>query len=176
MDKLHIHLLAIVILSAIVAIFLVSSNYEFKLIYAEQNMTSNEPSKNLTDLLSNRGLNMLLYTKNGGITGNNEIYTYNIATKEVVYVNSMNEVKRKTLTQDEIDNLNNIFYDIGFSEVYDRKICPDCTQYGLSYSFIDFEYLLKISSFSYWTDQTQKPNVEGLNNLTSTIEQLIKSQ
>lgn len=136
-DKLHIYLLNIIILSGILSIYLVSSNYEIKLVYAEENMTSNESGKNLTDLLTNKGLNMLLYTKNGGITATNEIYAYDIVTKEIVYVNSLNETKRKTLTSNEIDHLNNMFYDIGFSEIYDKRVCPDCMQYGLSYACID---------------------------------------
>lgn len=174
MDKPEIQLIFI-LMSTITAIcFVVSDDQEFSLAYAQQNTTTTESSQNITDILPYRGINSILYTKYGGLEGLNEIYTYEIGTKEITYVNTMNEVKRTTLDQAQIDALNDILYDPGITEVYDRKLCPDCIQYGLSFTFVEWEMLLKSASFSYWTDMTKKPAIEGLIKLASMMEELVK--
>ena len=164
------------LIGAITAIcFVISDDKEINSVYAQQNITNtNESSQNITDILPYRGINSILYTKQGGQQGLNEIYTYEIGTKEITYVNTMNEVKRKVLDQAQIDALNDILYDPGITEVYDRKLCPDCIQYGLSYTFVEWEMLFKSASFSYWTDMTKNPSTEGLDKLASMIEELVK--
>ena len=102
-----------------------------------------------------------------------EIYTYDIVTKEI-NVNSLNELKRKTQDQAQIDALNDITYDPGIEEIYDRNVCLDCIQYGLSYSFIDYEILLKFLSISYCTDITKNPNIEGVRKVVSMIDDLVQ--
>jgi hypothetical protein len=161
---------------AITAIcFVVSDDQGINLVYAQQNTANTiESSQNITDILPYRGINSILYTKQGAQQGLNEIYTYEIGTKKITYANTMNEVKQKVLDQAQIDALNDILYDPGISEVYDRKLCPDCIQYGLTFTFVEWEILLKSASFSYWTDITKKSSTEGLNKLASMIEELVK--
>lgn len=175
MNNLEKHLI-FTLIGAITAIcFVVSDDQGFNLVYAQQHTTNTtESSQNITDILPYRGINSILYTKQGGQQGLNEIFTYEIGTKEITYVNTMNEVKRKVLDQAQIDALNDILYNPGITEVYDRKLCPDCIQYGLTFTFVEWEMLLKSASFSYWTDMTKKPDIEGLNKLASVIEELVK--
>jgi hypothetical protein len=117
------------------------------------------------------GLNLLLYTKSGGLTHLNQLYTFNILSQELVFVDlTNNTVKKSVLTNETIDDLINRFYsgEFSYNDTYDINPCPDCIQYGLLLSFFDLETRLEFNEFSFWTDRT--PGTEGLTRLGQVIE------
>jgi len=123
------------------------------------------------------GLNLLLYTKSGGLAPSNQPYTFNILSQELVFVDlTNNTVKKRMLTDDEISNMTDVFHttNITGNEIYDIDSCPDCLQYGLLYSFIDFEKRIEINDLSLWTDRTQ--GTEGLIRLSQIIEDFVGRQ
>lgn len=139
----------------------------------DSNTTKNQNVSSGSDLLDNGGLNNLLYTKNTiNIAGMpiNEIYVYNSVNHQLMHVDNDSIVTQKNLTDAQINKLNSMFYSNNLQDVYDRTPCPECTQYGLSFAFVDPEKLIKISEFYYWTDATQIPGADGLKNISSYIE------
>jgi len=80
------------------------------------------------------------------------------------------------LTDDEISTINDAFYNalIPDHDIYDINPCPDCIQYSLVYSFIDFEKRVEINDLSFWTDRTQ--GTERLTAIGQTIEDLAGDQ
>lgn len=173
LSKPTVCLLAIILAFAILAIPI--SNYKDQSFASNTNTTKNQNVSSGSDLLDNRGLNSLSYTKNTiNIAGMpiNEIYVYNSVNHQLTHVDNDNKVLQKNLTNDQINELNTLFYSNDLGGVYDRTPCPECTQYGLSFAFVDLEKLVKMSEFYYWTDATQIPGVEGLKNITSYIENI----
>jgi hypothetical protein len=131
------------------------------------NMTASPINASLPE----SGLNLLLYTKSGGLAHSNQLYTFNILSQELVFVDlTNNTVKKRMLTDDEISNITHAFYttNITGNEIYDINPCPDCIQYGLVYSFIDLETRIEINDLSFWTDRTQ--GTEGITGLGQIIE------
>jgi hypothetical protein len=121
------------------------------------NISKSTASTNIT-ALPKSGLQLLLYTKNGGFAGLNQIFSYNIVTKELTFVDLRNNtVKTKMLNDSEIANLTDTFFSAGIikGRVYDLNVCPDCFQYGMSYSFIEPEKLLTSSEMAFWTSNTK---------------------
>jgi hypothetical protein len=114
------------------------------------------PVSNITGL-PDSGLQTLLLTKNGGLAGLDEIYSYNVVTKELASVDlKTNLVQKKVLNSSEIEKLNGAFYsnETSPADIFDRNVCPDCIQYGLSFFFIDLEKHVPISAGAFWTDST----------------------
>ena len=88
------------------------------------------------------GPNLILYTKSGGLAHFNQLYTFNILSHELVFVDlTNNTVKKITLTDDDISDIIDRYYAGEFSrnQTYDINPCPDCIQYGLLESFFDLE-------------------------------------
>jgi hypothetical protein len=144
-----------------------------QIAFAQVNSTSLQvPVSNITGLPES-GLQLLLLTKNGGIAGVNEIFSYNIVSKEIASADlRTNLVEKKLLNNSEIENLTSTFYSTGIlgDDIFDRNLCPDCIQYGLSYFFIDLEKLVPFSASAFWTDKTV--GAEGFMKLAEIIENI----
>jgi hypothetical protein len=123
------------------------------------------------------GFNLLLYTKSGGLAHTNQLYAFNILNRELVLVDlTNNTAKTRMLTDNEISTINDAFYNalIPDHDIYDISPCPDCIQYGLVYSFIDFEKRVEINDLSFWTDRTQ--GTERLTAIGQAIEDIAGRQ
>ena len=117
----------------------------------------------------------MLLTKNGGFKGVNEIFYYNIITKELAIVDlRLIDFFRdkKVLSNLEIENLTDTFYntEVFREDVFDRNVCADCIQYGLTYFFIDLETLRPFRGGAFWTENTA--GAEGFMKFAETIEKM----
>jgi len=144
-------------------------------VFAQINNTASDLTSSPTNAtLPIGGPNLILYTKSGGLAHLNQLYTFNILSHELVYVDLTNNTVKKTiLTDDDISNIIDRFYRGDFSAnetIYDINPCPDCIQYGLLLSFFDLETRIELNELSFWTDRTQ--GAEGLIRLGQTIEHL----
>jgi hypothetical protein len=134
-------------------------------------------SSSINSSLPIGGPNLLLYTKSGGLAHTNQLYAFNILSQELVFVDlNNNTVKKRMLTDDEISTITDAFSSalIPDHDVYDINPCPDCIQYGLVYSFIDFETRIELNDLSFWTDTTQ--GTERLTAIGQTMEDLAGHQ
>jgi hypothetical protein len=147
--------------------------------FAQINNTAPDITTSSTNAsLPKGGPNLLLYTKSGGEVPYNQLYTFNILSQELVFVDlTNNTVKKSMLTNETIDDLITRFYSGEFSyneTTYDINPCPGCIQYGLLISFFDLETRNEFNALSFWTDTTQ--GAEGLTRLGQTIEDLAGRQ
>jgi len=150
----------------------ISFQYVNTIAFAQTNANLSKTSTS-TRTIPKGGVQLLLYIKKGGLTGEHMLFSYNIVSKQLTAVDlNNNTAKSKSLSNSEIQNLTNVFYssDVTRENVYDTNLCPDCTQYGLSYSFIDLEKLVPFHGMGFWTDRT--PDASGLKMLANVIEEL----
>jgi hypothetical protein len=130
------------------------------------------PMSNATGLPMS-GLQLMFLTKNGGLAATNEVISYNIITNELAFADLQgNTVEKKVLSNSEIENLTNTFYttEIFRDDVFDRSICPDCIQYGLSYFFIDLETHIPFKGGAFWTENTT--DAQGFMKFAELIESM----
>jgi hypothetical protein len=150
----------------------VSSQYMNTIAFAQTNSSIGKPNTS-TKTIPKGGVQLLLYIKKGGFAGEDQLFSYNIISRELTFVDLKNNtVKTKPLNNSEVDNLTNVFYSTNVSKenVYDVNLCPDCFQYGLSYSFLELEKLIPFHGMAFWTDRT--PDAHGLKMLANIIEKL----
>jgi hypothetical protein len=150
----------------------VSFQYENTIAFAQTNSTTGKASAS-TRTVPQGGIQLLLLVKKGGLAGQDQLFSYNIISKELTFVDLKNStVKTKPLSSSEVENLTRIFYSTNITreKAYDVNVCPDCFQYGLSYSFLDLEKLVPFHGMAFWTNRT--PDVAGLKMLADEIEQL----
>jgi hypothetical protein len=141
------------------------------------NTASDITSSPMNATLPIGGPNLILYTKSGGLAHLNQLYTFNVLSHELVFVDlNNNTVKKSVLTDDEISTITDAFYSAltPDQDIYDINPCPDCIEYGLVYSFIDFETRIELNDLSFWTDITQ--GTERLTAIGQTMEDLAARQ
>jgi hypothetical protein len=168
----HITKLATTCFFTILAFILLYSSV-VQVASAQSNSTTIKvPVSNVTGLPES-GLQLMLLTKNGGITSSNEIFSYNIVANELAFADlRSNLVEKKVLNNFEIENLTNTFYttEIFRDDIFDRNVCPDCTQYGLSYFFIDLETHIPFKGGAFWTENTT--GAQGFMKFAEFIENI----
>ena len=131
---------------------------------------SSLPVSNETGLIET-GVQLMVLTESGGIAPIDNIYTFNRATNDLVSADlANNTVKKKTLNSSEINELSDTFSSISNLDVNDRKPCPDCIQYGLSYFFLDFEKAIPYKEAAFWTSAT--PGTEGNTEFARLVEEI----
>jgi len=121
----------------------------------------------------------LSYTKIGGQAHIDELYSYNILNHELIFVNlNDNVTKKKVLSDSDIKELDNIFYEVNFLrdvpgnlKLIDISSCRDCVQYGLSFAFVDFEKWVPLSENVFWNDATTN-GTESILKIASLVERL----
>lgn len=140
---------------------------------AQGNSTSIKvPTSNATGLPES-GLQLMLLTKKRWKCSVNQIFTYNIVTNELTSSDlRTNSVEKKVLNRSETENLIDRFYntEIFRGNVFDRGVCPDCIQYGLSYFFVDLETLIPFKAGAFWTENTT--GAEGFMEFAELIESM----
>jgi hypothetical protein len=129
------------------------------------------PVSNETGLIET-GMQLMLLTESGGIAPIDKMYTFNRATNDLVTVDlANNTVIKKTLNSSEIQELGDAIYSFPINmDVNDRKPCPDCIQYGLTYFFLDFEKAVPFKEAAFWTSAT--PGTEGNTEFAGLIEEI----
>jgi hypothetical protein len=171
---LHTKMLNNMIVPLICMVIILCSQINIQ-AFAQQNSTNTQAISSNTTSLPKSGVQLLLYTKSGGLAGLDQIYSYNIVTKELTFVDLKDKknitASTKILTEPEIANLTDTFYLTYIfrdRNVYDLNKCPDCIQYGLSYSFIDTEKLVPFDGKGFWTEKTT--GAEHFATLAKVIE------
>jgi hypothetical protein len=184
------HLLVIATIVSIVIVLISESSIQA----AEPIDNSTSNMSQLKSLITTpseyNGTNFLTYVKYGGLDPINQIYIFNIFTKEISFVDVKNNtIVKKNLNETQLKLLNDVVLKQFSSDdkkgILDDGSCADCIKHGLDYVYAILNPTLGrqayptsgaiwLTSGAVWSDATPPDNVAGFLNITATLEKLMK--